>query len=119
MTDKAPSPQRQPKKNIYVKPRGQLVDWLRQQLVGPATENATRLDALPTERFPCGALYPTSPWGDGIDAAGEELPDEPGVNDPSGEEAGEPAVVRRYVPPSSLGFSFFVRGRGLCRDRGL
>ena len=75
---------------------------------------------LPTERFPCGALYPTSQWGDGIDPAGEDVDEAEGTTEVAGESPSEPAIVRRYIPPSSLGFSFFIEGddirfQVLCR----
>jgi hypothetical protein len=58
-------------------------------------------------------LYPTSPWGDGIDPAADDA--DTGTAVPlkatnADEVQEEPAVIRRYVPPSSLGFSFFIRG---------
>lgn len=91
------------------------------QLIGPpespigSPENAPDLfGILPTERFPCGAIYPTSAWGDGIDPLGEELDEVDGALEIGGGESGvEPAPVRRYIPPSSLGFSFFVRGEDI------
>ncbi|MBN8715007.1 MAG: hypothetical protein J0H50_13780 [Xanthomonadales bacterium] len=85
---------------------------MRDQLTGPSNDG-TLHNVLPTERYPCGALYPTSPWGDGIDPAVDDpdadpapLPGVVGADDAQN----EPAVIRRYVPPSSLGFSLFIRG---------
>jgi hypothetical protein len=102
---------------MFTEPRKRLIDWVRQQLIGPpdATSVSPELSrVLPTERFPCGALYPTSKWGEGIDPASED------VDEAAGESSVEPAVVRRYIPPSSLGFSFFIKGEDirfqlLCR----
>ncbi len=101
-------------KSIYVKPREQVVDWVRQQLIGPPAPmedpEAPELELLPTERFPCGALYPVSDLGDGIDPTGEDLDDvNADLGGPEGSEE-EGAVVRRYMPPSSIGFSFFISG---------
>ncbi|MDY0073905.1 MAG: helicase-related protein [Thauera sp.] len=102
--------------NIFVKPRRDLIAWVRKQLVGPpdADADGNRIVlALPTERFPVGALYPVTSAGEGIDPATEDeyqedaLADSAGV---TGENKDEPAVIRRYIPPSSLGFSFFVTG---------
>ncbi len=99
--------------NIYVEPRKKLVDWVRKQLVGPresAGEGPDLVGMLPTERFPCGAIYPTSQWGEGIDPASEDVEDVEASVNGAGESSAEPAIVRRYIPPSSLGFSFFIKG---------
>lgn len=110
-------------KNIFVEPRQRLIDWVRQQLIGPPEPNNHGPDlvgVLPTERFPCGALYPITPAGEGIDPASEGDLEEEGAPSGSGEVQEEPAIVRRYTPPSSLGFSFFISGddirlQVLCR----
>ncbi|MEZ5549029.1 MAG: helicase-related protein [Pseudomonadales bacterium] len=108
---------------MFTEPRKRLIDWVSQQLIGPSKSSADSPDlrgVLPTERFPCGALYPTSSWGEGIDPAGDEIDEADGIAEVAGESLGEPAVVRRYIPPSSLGFSFFIKGddirfQVLCR----
>ncbi len=108
---------------MYIEARKKLIDWVRMQLVGPPEKRANGPDlhgVLPTKRFPCGALYPTSQWGDGIDPASEDIDDVEGVTDIVSETAAEPVITRRYVPPSSLGFSFFIKGddirfQALCR----
>ena len=86
------------------------------QLVGPpvsATDGPDLRGVLPTERFPCGALYPTSKWGEGVDPASEDVDEiETGI-DVAGEGIAEPTIVRRYIPPSSLGFSFFIKGEDI------
>ena len=110
-----------PAANFYVDARLRVVDRLRQQLIGPpepAQDGARLIHALPTERFPCGALYPITA-GEGIDPASED--DDDDAIPIAGQEAEkEPAVVRRYIPPSSTGFSFFIKGtnirfQALCR----
>ena len=111
--------------NMFVQPREGLVAWVRAQLIGPPRRNAgdpvarDLVGVLPTERFPCGALYPASESGEGLDPAGEELESTPAASDltgenPASENAAEPAIVRRYVPPSSMGISFFVGGDDIC-----
>lgn len=106
-----------PAANIYVDARLRLVDWLRLHLIGPPApaEDGTRLiHTLPTERFPCGALYPIT-QGEGIDPASEEEGgDDSDAIPAAGQEAAEePAVVRRYIPPSATGFSFFISGESV------
>jgi hypothetical protein len=101
---------------MFIEPRKRLIDWVRKQLVGPPEPKADGADlrgVLPTERFPCGALYPTSQNREGIDPASEDVDE---VEDPTkdaGESSAEPAIVRRYIPPSSLGFSFFIKGKNV------
>ena len=108
---------------IYVEARKRLVDWLRRQLVGPAQEGS--LSMSPLERYPTGVLHPIEPGASGIDPASaghapdagpalledEEEEDETPADD---ESAAQPLVQpvrrRRYVPPSSVGFSCCVRG---------
>ena len=105
---------------MYIEPRRRLVDWLRRQLVGPPGGDGLRMS--PLDRFPTGVLHPIDPDVSGIDPAspGHENA-EPGLLDDQeaspqaddGSERGalaQPARRRRYVPPSSVGFSCFVRG---------
>lgn len=114
---------------IFMEPRKKLIDWVRRQLIGPPEPvtdgDPDLIGVLPTERFPCGALYPVSQWGEGIDPAGEDV-DEASENENVDEAEGadeklaKPVIVRRYIPPSSLGFSFFIKGKDirfqvLCR----
>lgn len=98
----------------FVTPRRRLVDWLRSRLVGaPQQTGADGPDlrgVLPTERFPCGAIYPVSSSGEGIDPIGDEVDGADAAAAPAGESDDEPAIVRRYIPPSSLGLSFFIKG---------
>lgn len=99
--------------HLFVGPRKRLIQWVRGQLVGPLqspAEGPDLCDVLPTERFPCGAIYPVTSSGDGIDPVADDEQDAGAVADAPGESTSEPAVVRRYVPPSSLGFSFFIKG---------
>ena len=111
---------------MFTEPRKRLIDWVRKQLVGPTEPVPSGPDlrgVLPTERFPCGALYPTSQSGEGIDPVGEDVDESEGAGEVAGESIAEPAIVRRYIPPSSLGFSFFIMGNDirfqvLCRAVG-
>ncbi len=108
---------------MYVEARKKLVEWLRSQLVGPAGEGALRMS--PLDRYPTGVLHPVEPDVTGIDPAStvddeaeSNLHDEPDEDEEathSGPESdastlARPARRRRYVPPSSVGFSCYVRG---------
>ncbi len=104
----------------YVSARKKLVDWLRRQLIGPAIEGSLRTS--PLERYPTGVLHPVDPDLSGIDPASlagevteltlleddedDAVPDNDASN---GKTPARQARRRRYVPPSSAGFSFFLR----------
>ena len=105
---------------MYVEARQKLVAWLRRQLIGPAREGSLRIS--PLDRYPTGVLHPIDPGLSGIDPASavheeaepallddpEETPATSGKADD--ELHARPARRRRYVPPSSVGFSCCVRG---------
>ncbi|NMG17498.1 helicase-related protein [Aromatoleum bremense] len=102
--------------NIFVEPRKRLIDWVRKQLIGPpdpVEDGPDIVGVLPTERFPGGALYPISPAGEGIDPGTDDGGEDDSLPNGTGETKEEPAVVRRYIPPSSLGFSFFIKGENV------
>lgn len=109
----------------YVSHRQRLVDWLRTQMVGPASRESDELVGIaPWERYPTGMLYPVEQGVSGLDPAEtsvgisveagqrkEDTEDEILQTDgPEGRSIGQTARRRRYVPPSSVGFSCFVRG---------
>lgn len=108
---------------VYVEARERLVEWLRRQLIGPAFDGSLQRMS-PFDRYPIGVLHPVEPGMSGVDPASASLsetadstlledeeeatPD--GDDDGQGPANAQPARRRRYVPPSSVGFSFFVRG---------
>ena len=109
----------------YVPHRQRLVDWLRSQLIGPATRDSDTLVGIaPWERYPTGMLYPVERGVSGLDPAEtsvgisaeagqrqEDTEDEIVQKDGTeGRSLAQGARRRRYVPPSSVGFSCFVRG---------
>ena len=49
--------------------RTRVVEWLRAQLIGPASEMETLRGISPLERYPTGVLYPVVRGVDGIDPA--------------------------------------------------
>ena len=106
---------------IYVEARQRLVDWLRRQLIGPAGHGNLRIS--PLDRFTTGVLFPVQPGVSGTDpaaaapddvdpeATSDEEEDPLGDADaPEGRPAARPVRRGRYVPPSAVGFSCFVRG---------
>ena len=109
----------------YVSHRQRLVDWLRRQMVGPASRDSDELVGIaPWERYPTGMLYPVEQGVSGLDPAEtsvgisveagqrkEDTEDEILQADGTeGRPIAQTARRRRYVPPSSVGFSCFVRG---------
>ncbi len=105
---------------MYVEPRKRLVSWLCNQLIGPPAENSMKVS--PLDRFPTGVLHPIVDEMQGIDPASaahevedlslqEEQDDEVGEDGDAEDQTFARSVRRRrYVPPSSVGFSFFARG---------
>ena len=105
---------------MYVEARKKLVAWLRRQLMGPAADGSIRMS--PLDRYPTGVLHPIDPDLSGIDPAStgkeeaeptlldesDDLPDSDGES--KEQSLAKPARRRRYVPPSSVGFSCCVRG---------
>ena len=111
-----------------------LVGWLERQLIGPAagSDDWREFDRSPLERYPVGVLHPLESEERGIDPASEPSSDRPfrgghwqdddddGDMPRDGEpgssrEKAAPLRRRRYVPPSSVGFSFCVRGEARLR----
>lgn len=91
--------------------RLKLVEWLRKQLIGPAMEG-NLLGISPLDRYPSGVLFPINAE-EGVDPACD-IDDDANKSASSADgqdlDGAQPTVRRRYVPPSVVGFSFFVRG---------
>jgi hypothetical protein len=99
----------------YAAERLRLVEWIKKQLIGPAMSEDLQ-GISPLRRYPMGVLYPTVETGEGLDPATEE--DDFAEDDLAGVVEGDPEKTasgiarRRYIPPSSVGFSFYVDGGG-------
>ncbi|MDR3088260.1 MAG: hypothetical protein LBU39_00370 [Desulfobulbaceae bacterium] len=100
--------------NIYVEGRKRLLKWLCEQLIGPASEQDI-LRGSPLDRYPTGILFPITQDQEGVDPASESEDDDEAEGlgeDTSSEKSAESATKRRrYMPPSSVGFSFFACGK--------
>ena len=104
----------------YATARKKFVDWIRKQLIGPVMPEGESLTGIsPLDRFPCGVLFPVIESGEGLDPATldpdaqveEEIDESTESSEIESGNKAEPTVRRRrYVPPSSVGFSFFVPG---------
>ena len=107
---------------MYVEARERLVGWLRRQLIGPAraTEDEYEIDMSPLARYPVGVLHPSlaahergvGSASEGVeDLSSDEVQETPPDGEPSAaREKAAPICRQRFVPPSSVGFSFCVRG---------
>ncbi|MEF8708935.1 MAG: helicase-related protein [Candidatus Accumulibacter propinquus] len=97
---------------IYKKGRRDLLEWLKKQLIGPASgENLLR--GSPLDRYPTGILFPIMRDEEGIDPASVSDDDDIeslGDDTTAGSDAQPAKKRRRYMPPSSVGFSFFASG---------
>lgn len=95
----------------YATERLRLVSWVKKQLIGPANDGDLQ-GISPLKRYPMGVLYPTSKAGDGIDPAiSEDVLADDEFADIDGEDSDKTAtgtVQKRYTPPSSIGFSFYI-----------
>lgn len=94
----------------YAAERLRLVQWVKKQLIGPAV-NGDLQGISPLSRYPMGVLYPTSKSGDGLDPAVEEDESDDDFAEQAVDNSDKTAsgvVRRRYTPPSSVGFSFFL-----------
>ncbi|MBK1735382.1 helicase [Halorhodospira abdelmalekii] len=98
----------------YAEERLRLVDWLRKQLIGPATPDPL-VDIRPMDRYPTGKLFPVIA-GEGLDAVSlsdeEDDDDTTAPLDDNNHDA-QPVRRRRYIPPSAVGFSFYAEGEDL------
>ena len=97
---------------IYQKRRCDLLEWLKKQLIGPASDE-NLLRGSPLDRYPTGILFPIMRDEEGIDPASvsdDEDTESLGDDTTAGSDAQPATKRRRYMPPSSVGFSFFVQG---------
>lgn len=100
----------------YQEERKNLVDWIRQNLTGAGMPDP--LNGIdPLSRYPCAVLFPVSELGDGIDN-GSEIEGEDcslllGDGGSSDKTIAPVTIRRRYIPPSSVGFSFYATGGDL------
>jgi hypothetical protein len=99
---------------IYKNGRRDLLDWLKKQLIGPASGESL-LRGSPLDRYPTGILFPIMRDEEGIDPASVSDDDDDteslGDDTTAGSDAQPATKRRRYMPPSSVGFSFFARGK--------
>jgi hypothetical protein len=102
----------------YSEKRKHIVAWLQSCLMGPGPQEEDLLEIQPIRRYHIGILFPIIRGEEGIDPAFEDQ-DEDDENSSQSEDNGIEVVAentqkkRRYIPPSSAGFSFFIQGENI------
>ncbi len=105
--------------------RKRLVDWMRRQIIGPGSaldvsDAGFDLKGVrPSETYQCGVLFPITEHGvdpaSSLDDSEALVAEATSSTDGSDEATDQDADAERiktirYVPPSSVGFSFYVEG---------
>ena len=106
--------------------REDLYRWLYSCLIGPDRRAGSAPDAAdlhrikPLERYQTGILFPIVKGEDGLDPAADEIDELDDAGDLQGDQDGAQRTgssptqpKRRFVPPSSVGVSFFVSGEDI------
>ena len=88
----------------YKDHRKKLIKWTKEQLIGFKLKNDILVGEKPLDRFFTGFLFPIIESEDGLDSDTEGL-DSDDVN-----ETKPAKKQKRYIPPSSVGFSFYITG---------
>ncbi len=98
--------------------RHDLLTWVGHALIGPGfglnidepKENIL-YGINPLDRYHTAILFPVVPGESGIDPASEDQDEYQDLTDDNSEPQAEPLNRKqRYTPPSSVGFSFFIKG---------
>ena len=91
----------------YQGKREKLVAWVKSQLTGFKLEDDTLVGEKPLDRFFTGFLFPIIEVDEGLVSDDE--------SSASNEDGGVEPVKKdkRYIPPSSAGFSFYITGENI------
>ena len=87
--------------------RGEILDYVRRQLIGPAFGADERLEDSPDQRYAVGILYPREVTHG--DALSDDIEDESGASFRD-VLADDPVALASQHMPSSVGLSFFALG---------
>jgi hypothetical protein len=100
---------------LLKKKRKQFVDHIKKHLTGSGVDEQLLPGEKPLDRFVTGFLFPIFETEEGLD---ELEPEEDGTGE--SEDDVSKAISdsnlpkrRRYLPPSSVGFSFFISGENI------
>src|SRR6056297_155590 len=93
----------------YSEKRIDLLNWIYKQLVGPVSdENPIRI-VSPLKQYQTGILFPITRGEQGLDTIVEEQNEK--ISSEEEKNYADSSQKRRYyIPPSSVGFSFFIAG---------
>jgi len=84
----------------YNQQRKKLINWTKEQLMGFKLKDDILIGEKPLDRFFTGFLFPIFDSEEGLDSTDDE-----------GTEETKPVKKeKRYIPPSSAGFSFYITG---------
>ena len=89
--------------------RSRFIDLTKKQLIGVDLKDNLLIGQKPLDRFFTGFLFPIVEGEElegGIETNGDNTLD-------NKEEATPVKKVKRYIPPSSAGFSFFITGKNI------
>lgn len=98
---------------ILNKQRDKFIELTRKQLIGADFKDDLLVGQKPLDRFFTGFLFPVIDNEDLLDG-GIETEESPDTNlDDNKREVESVKNVKRYMPPSSAGFSFFITGENI------
>ncbi|VAW44790.1 Superfamily II DNA and RNA helicase [hydrothermal vent metagenome] len=95
--------------------RQQFVQHIHEQLTGKNNifPEGYLKGENPLDRFVTGFLFPVFESEEGIDDEPDEV-EEASENEDASIQATTVTKRKRYIPPSSVGFSFFISGNSIC-----
>ena len=91
--------------------REKFIEYIKKQLTGGDIEDKMPPGQKPLDRIFTGFLFPVIESEVGLDSIEEE--DEHDIAEIEKPEATEVKKQKRYIPPSSAGFSFFIAGENI------
>jgi len=92
--------------------RKKLLEETKKQLIGIELKDDVLIGTKPLDRFFTGFLFPIVD-GEGLDGDIEIGEQATGATDDEKEEVEPVKKLKRYIPPSSAGFSFFIKGKDI------
>ncbi len=91
--------------------REEFINYIKRQLTGVDIKENVPSKQKPLDRIFTGFLFPIIESEDGLDSIDED--DEHDDSEAEKTEAKQVKKQKRYIPPSSAGFSFFIAGEDI------